>query len=385
MRLICTLANQQQAMILSNYLKSKGIENRVDAVKDTDWGSANYGDFSCNVWVIDEDQMNDALQIAQEFQANPQNPLFIHANDNVKIKTKEDILRNIKVPPQKSIEKQMGKVTLYFIILCSLVLGYSYFTSPPYLKEYPKNIPLLPLVSPDIQKNLMFDYPKAYQLVDQFVQNHGEAPLEAPQNMSADAKAEYEQILQTTYWKGLYLKALEYFKGNPVSFSEPMFEKIKEGEIWRLFTPAILHYDVFHLLFNMLLLAFIGKQIEDKIGSFKTLLFILVTGIFTNLVEYLMAGPNFLGFSGVLCAMVTFVWMRQRIATWEGYQFQKSSFDFIMIFILGIFALQLTSFVLEITHNISIAPAIANAAHLSGALIGLILGRLPYFSQRSFS
>ena len=43
----------------------------------------------------------------------------------------------------------------------------------------------------------------------------------------------------------------------------PLFEKIRQGELWRLFTPCILHRDFLHILFNMIWVWILVKQIEE--------------------------------------------------------------------------------------------------------------------------
>ncbi|MEI8366116.1 MAG: rhomboid family intramembrane serine protease, partial [Parachlamydiaceae bacterium] len=93
-----------------------------------------------------------------------------------------------------------------------------------------------------------------------------------------------------------------------------------------------------------------------------------------------IAGASFLGFSGILCGMLTFIWMRQKIAPWEGYPLPRSTFLFMMYFIFTMLGIQLISFYLEVEHQLSLASGIANTAHFAGAAIGLLLGRLSFFS-----
>ena len=88
-----------------------------------------------------------------------------------------------------------------------------------------------------------------------------------------------------------------------------------------------------------------------------------------------MSGSNFIGFSGVVCAMIAFVWIKQKHFPWDGYQLQQSSILFVMIFILGILVMQVLSFVLEASNQDSLHVNIANTAHISGAIVGYLLGR----------
>jgi GlpG protein len=108
----------------------------------------------------------------------------------------------------------------------------------------------------------------------------------------------------------------------------------------------------------------------------------VITAAFTNTAQYLISGPNFIGFSGVICAMLAFIWQRQKDAPWEGYQVQKSTFNFMMIFIFGMVALQSFAFALEAATGTTIPTSIANAAHVFGLGLGFILSKVPYFTKR---
>jgi GlpG protein len=82
--------------------------------------------------------------------------------------------------------------------------------------------------------------------------------------------------------------------------------------------------------------------------------------------------------------MLTFIWRRQTEAPWEGYQLQRSTFIFIMIYIFSMFAMQALAFILEVFTGNTLSTAIANTAHLSGAAIGLLLARMPLFKGSTY-
>jgi GlpG protein len=130
----------------------------------------------------------------------------------------------------------------------------------------------------------------------------------------------------------------------------------------------------------MLWLLILGKQMERKISIPRYLLFMLLVGIFSNTMQYLMSGSDFIGFSGILTGMITFVWFRQKKAPWEGYQLQPATMGFITVFILGIAGLQMISFFMEISGARALAPQIANTAHLSGAFLGYLFSKVPFFA-----
>ena len=60
---------------------------------------------------------------------------------------------------------------------------------------------------------------------------------------------------------------------------------VQTGEYYRLFTCMFLHFGVQHLLYNMLLLVFIGDTLEKTVGKGKYLLIYLGGGLMGNLLS----------------------------------------------------------------------------------------------------
>jgi membrane associated rhomboid family serine protease len=181
---------------------------------------------------------------------------------------------------------------------------------------------------------------------------------------------------------GYYYIALNWPLSKAV-LDAPKFVKIRQGEVWRLVTPALLHGSVLHILFNMMWLWLLGRQIEERVGKWRYILMMLIIAAISNTAEYLMVGPAFLGFSGVICGQAGFIWMRQRVAPWEGYPLQKSASLFLAIFVLGIVGLQVISFVLKVTGSALLPVQIANTAHLVGAIVGILLAKTELFARHS--
>ena len=95
-----------------------------------------------------------------------------------------------------------------------------------------------------------------------------------------------------------------------------------------------------------------------------------------------MSGPFFVGYSGVVTGLAGFIWMRERIAPWEGYPLNRATLLFLLFFILAIFGLQFAAFLMQIFSSRTFAPNIANSAHIGGILIGAYLGQFRFFMQR---
>ena len=58
---------------------------------------------------------------------------------------------------------------------------------------------------------------------------------------------------------------------------EPFFYHPEAG--WRLITPIFFHSNIFHLVLNITWLFFFGSLVEQKIGSFRYILLILVVAL----------------------------------------------------------------------------------------------------------
>ncbi len=390
MRLICTSEDQQKGYVFSSYLKEAGIDNLFEVNTVTDWGSPDYGNSSCRIWVYDEDQFEKAIDLWHDFEEHPSDPKFqalqkkpLFRFEPVKttLKITPKVLKTERVPP--SVEQPLGLVTLYILVICSLIFLVSSFTSPAYV-EPPKNLPLTPLYSSHLYKSMYYDYPEAYEIVDQLASKYGIEKLRDIPKLPPEGQTLYDKFLHTPYWQGFYPKIVSFFKEpkKPITIEAPLFEKEHQGEVWRLFTPALLHNDIFHIFFNMIWLIVLGRQMEHRLGAFRYLLFLLITGIVTNTAQYLMSGPNFIGFSGILCAMLTFIWVRMKKTAWEGYLLQESTMLFLMFFIFTIAAIQLVSFFMEINNKAPFVVAIANTAHITGLIIGAILGRMNFFAWK---
>lgn len=389
MRIIYTSNNQKDGAVLSNFLKSKGIDNQLEIQTNSDWGNPDYGVATCHIWVIDEDSVDESIKWRDEFEKNPNNPAFTLLENPLKnllepLKKTAQNAQNEEGSMESTKSTSMGFITLYILMTCILLFMLGAITTP-HITKLPERVPFTPLITAPINKALMYDYPKAFEIIDEIVTNFGLEKTEDLSILPKEANALVIKFNQTPYWQGIYEKIVLFLQ-NPkakIEFNAPMFEKIQQGEVWRLFTPALLHASIFHIFFNMILFVILGKQMELKIGSPKFLLFILLTGIFSNTAQYLMTGSAFLGLSGVICAMIGFIFMRQRFAAWEGYQFTSISLSSVVVFITLMVILQLFSFVIEVFSQTAIAPGIANTAHLAGLFIGTVLGLTNLFKLKN--
>lgn len=335
MREIGTLAHENEARRFTNFLGTQGIMSRCEVAFEPGTGQMTY-----QIWVQEEDRLEEAKQAFAEFEKNPSHQKF-DAPEPPPQEVEETVALTEEDKPTHRFHSY---ATYFFIVVCV----FAFFISVLQKLEQTEEARTMGVLAP-IERNWMYDLPSQ----------------------------------SSPYWQGIYGWILAKIKGEPTSTVEgPLFEKIREGQIWRLFTPCLLHKDLLHILFNMLWVWYLGRPIEQRIGPFRMILFTLIAGVGSNTCQYLMGGPFFIGYSGIVTALAGFIWMREKVAPWEGYPLNRSTILFLLIFILAILGLQIVSFFLQIFTSYSFAPNIANTAHIAGALIGALLARGRFFAQR---
>lgn len=139
------------------------------------------------------------------------------------------------------------------------------------------------------------------------------------------------------------------------------FAEILNGQIWRLFTPALMHGDWFHIIFNMLWFYQFAKQVEGHFSSKRLLSLLLVISISSHVVFYLVVGPRFIGMSGVNYGLLAYIWTMERFSSKHRNLDGQASKFFIFWYCL---CLVLTL----------IGMPVANTIHGIGGLAGLVLG-----------
>ena len=150
--------------------------------------------------------------------------------------------------------------------------------------------------------------------------------------------------------------------GPPEEFGRP-FEHILRGEVWRLFTPALVHLGVLHILFNMWWFVDLGGVVERRVGTPAFLGLVLFTAAVSNAAQYAFVGsPFFGGMSGVLYALFGYVWVRGKLDPGFGLGTPPSTAVVLLVW-LG----------LGFTGSLG---SVANVCHVSGLVAGAVAGAL---------
>lgn len=370
MRLIKTFSNGQQAQKFSLFLDKRKIANNLDMEMDP-----VTSEFSYSLWVHNEDQIPEATELLRLFEKNPDDSKYPLPS----VSSDEDPIRPM-IPHTKKYP------FFWTIIILALCVGSFIVQGVQATKMISSGVPANLVVTP-LMNWALFDEPTMEIALEKIEAQYPAEKVQQNPLLKMQKQKAYNVLFQKQhFWIGIYPILVNNIL-NPkekIAYTAPPFTKIAQGEVWRLVTPIFLHGGLLHILFNMLWLWFLGKQVEPRLSSFRYLLLVIILAATTNVAQYLMSGPLFLGYSGVIMGMVGFIWSRQRVAPWEGYPMEKVVFLFIGIYLAGLFVLELISFLALLGgKEFLFGLQIANTAHVTGAIAGLILGRLSFFRWRS--
>ncbi|MFM5267985.1 rhomboid family intramembrane serine protease GlpG [Aeromonas caviae] len=143
----------------------------------------------------------------------------------------------------------------------------------------------------------------------------------------------------------------------------PTLAQFTDWQAWRYVTPAFIHFSVVHLVFNLLWWWYLGGQIEQRLGSGKLFILLIVGAALPNIAEFFASGPRFGGLSGVVYALLGYSWLRARLQPDCGLAMPPALMGFMLVWlVLGFLDM--------------LGTPTANMAHLAGLLIGLAQGWL---------
>lgn len=338
MRLIGTLATQDDAARFGDYLLTLGLRNHVEPSSD---GQSHL------VWIEHDDNIEQGQLHLREFQANPNDPKYAEA---------ATLARRVRQEAAKATERRRRNftdvrtswsglpsggttVTLIVAALCVVVFLIQQTKAGPTLDEW-----LLfyqPIWTRDIS-------------TEQLLERMSESP-ELLARYEAGGRLPLEMIY------------------GPFGLRDA-FAQVAQGQVWRLITPAIMHGGIGHILFNTLAFLTFGAMIETRKGTRLMLGLVLGAAVISCAGQAFWdgitphGGMGFVGLSGVNYALFGYAWMRGRVAPQERIGASQQTVGMMVTWLL----LCMTGW---------IGP-IANAAHVIGLLVGVTIGLWPRIRRK---
>lgn len=339
MRELTCLPDESEARKLTCYLQVQGVDSSTE--KDEDgWV----------VWFLSDDDRDKAKQLLQEYLDNPSDPRFESAERKVRSANKEaNRLRKLNDRTTKLKKRWDGSwwhsypATYIMIGLCVFVaiigtdwpkMQTSQFGLPALCNNYQsKLLRLFYIQTPaDVRPDPDGGPDRIYYEVNPPVQIDLNDPV--------------------AVWTVLKVKAYITWKVTK--------RTVLEGEVWRFVGPIFKHFGLLHILFNMSWLKSLGSWIEYVRGTRRFLLLCLILAVTSNTAQLFWTGPNFGGMSGVVFGLIGYVWMKGRTQPKLGLGLDHRTvvYSFLWLFLCMSGAL----------------GPIANAAHLVGFIVGILIG-----------
>ncbi len=306
MRLIGSIQDELQVNRFAAFLVGEGIQTKLEH-EDGQW----------EVWVRDEDYVRQASMELNKFRENPNDRVYelaLELEISKKRLEEEEAKKRAeaKNQPETSTEvvhiPRRQPLTIILMAMCLVIFGWTKLGPPA--KSY-------------VEGKLKF----------------------ANTNGSLDTTKDFQEI-------------------------GTRFRDIRSGEVWRLFTPNLMHADLLHIGLNLLGLVYLGGQIEHFRGTWKFGLLVLFIGIVANVVQALFVGINFLGISGVVYGAVGYLWIKST--------FDPKSGMYISDFLIILSIVWLLAGFSQVIPN----QNLANWAHLGGLVAGVLAALVPLLLKR---
>ncbi|MBR9869198.1 MAG: rhomboid family intramembrane serine protease [Oceanospirillales bacterium] len=154
-----------------------------------------------------------------------------------------------------------------------------------------------------------------------------------------------------------------YVQGDKIYYPD-LLTSVSGGQVWRLFTPAFMHFNLPHILFNLLWVWVVGRRIESYLGWPVLLGLFLFSALTSNIAQFWVSGPMFGGMSGFVFALLGFAWLWDRLRPAQLIGMPPALMGFMMFWL-----------VLGFTGTLEVLGlgSVANTAHLAGLIAGLVV------------
>jgi len=135
-------------------------------------------------------------------------------------------------------------------------------------------------------------------------------------------------------------------------------------EVWRWISPVFVHFLIaglpLHIVFNVMWWWELGGLVERYQSAARLWFVFIVVSIGSNTAQFFDAGNNFGGLSGVVYGLLGYLWFYGRMRPNYPIQLKPALIAMMVVWLVLCFT--------------GMLGPVANAAHLSGLLIGSLLG-----------
>lgn len=240
MRKIGTLPSEQQAKLFEDFLLTEEIGANIDTSGD-EW----------NIWILDEDQVEQAKQELAAFTEDPGAEKYQAATRQA------EAIRDERIAQARAAVKRQVKVRDTW--------------NQPFTSRCPVT-------------SLLIGISVVVFLLMQ----------------TNDYNIPIRQALSICSFE---------VSGDMVRYDTRLLD-IQKGELWRLVSPIFLHFGPLHILFNCIMTYQLGGAIEINRGSLKLAAMVILIAVPSNLAQYWFSGPMFGGLSGVVYGLFGYMWMK---------------------------------------------------------------------------
>jgi len=319
MRRIGNVPNEDQANRLRDYLQTQSIDVKGSSIDE----SASPANTQHDIWIRDERDVEKARELFAEFQSDPSAKQYDVSAEAARLRKERSDKIAKKIAEQKKSQMRVRRVT-------SSMGGLGGRQSP---STMPVTIGFIVLAT-----------------ILGFITNFSQVP----RSLDPATRGTGEQVFQALACVDILTFIETELDG---------FASIKQGQIWRLFTPMLLHGSMFHLAFNMFNLFILGGIVERIHGSAFYIGLLLVSQAVATSVQILipdsLGSPLAIGASGAVLGVFGFVWIRPKIDGNYPVEIPQFNVNFMLFFVALCFT--------------GLVGNIANGAHVGGLLTGMAL------------
>lgn len=138
------------------------------------------------------------------------------------------------------------------------------------------------------------------------------------------------------------------------------FDPALKFELWRYFSHALMHFSLLHILFNLMWWWYLGGEVEKRIGTGKLVVLTVISALLSGFMQNYFGSPWFGGLSGVVYALMGYVWLRGERDPDSGVRLERGMIVFAVLWIVA-------GWLDWFGFNM------ANGAHVAGLLVGLAM------------